>query len=318
MRLRRLFPLVVAAVALHAVPCAADEIQLKNGDRLTGTVVSLDAGTLKFKTAHGDLSIAWPEVTALTVDDPILVTTTEGQPAISRSGVIDIASSTALARPEPPLTWTGGANAGLLQTSGNTDVNSLRVDADVSARAAANRYSIGADVNRAQDTGRETARNWSLSGNYDRFLNRRLYVNGNAIFTNDPFRDLDLRTALGVALGYQVLDTALTKLSVEGGLGWVNENFETAPDDRYTALREGAKLDVLLVGDRVTLFHEHNGYIGVTGEDNLFIKMKNGVRLGLVVGLVTTLQLDLDYDRSPAPGRRNTDRAFALTFGYRF
>jgi putative salt-induced outer membrane protein YdiY len=318
MRLRRLLPLVVAAAALFAVPCAADELQLKNGDRLTGTVVSLDAGKLTFKTPHGDLAIAWPEVTALTVDEPVLVTTADGTPATPRSGAIDIASATMLERPEPPLTWTGGSNAGFLQTSGNTDVNSLRLDADVSARASANRYSIAADMNRAEDTGRETARNWSVSGDYDRFLNQRVYVNGNAIFTNDPFRDLDLRSALGAALGYQVLDTAMTKLSVEGGLGWVDENFGTAPDDSYTAVRETAKLDVLLVADRVTLFHEHNGYLGVTGDDNLFVKMKNGVRLGLVAGLVTTLQLDLDYDRSPAPGRRNTDRAFALTFGYRF
>jgi putative salt-induced outer membrane protein YdiY len=318
MRLRDLVPMIVAAAALHALPCAADEIQLKNGDRLTGTAVSLDAGTFKFKTAHGDLTIPWGEITALTVDEPMLVTTTDGPPASSRSGVVDVASVTALARPEPPLTWTGGANAGFLQATGNTDVNSLRLDADVSARAGANRYSVAADLNRAEDTGRETARNWSVSGNYDRFLNRRLYVNGNAIFTNDPFRDLDLRTALGAALGYQVLDTAMTKFSVEGGLGWVNENFATTEDDTYTALREGAKLDVLLAGDRVTLFHEHNGYLGVTGDDNLFVKMKNGVRLGLVAGLVTTLQANVDYDRSPAPDRKKTDRTFALTFGYRF
>jgi putative salt-induced outer membrane protein YdiY len=318
MRLRHLFPLVVAAAALHAVPCAADEVQLKNGDRLTGTVVSLDTGTLKLKTPHGDLAIAWPEVTALTVDEPVLVTTAEGVPPTPSSGAIDIAMVTALTRPEPPLVWTGGANAGFLQTSGNTDVNSLRLDADVTARAAANRYTIGGDLNRAEDTGRETARNWTVSGNYDRFLNRRVYVNANTIFTNDPFRDLDLRTALGAALGYQVLDTPVTQLSVEGGLGWVNENFEVAPDDSYTAVREGAKLDVLLVTDRLTLFHQHDTYLGVTGDDNLFVKMKNGVRLGLLAGLVTTLQLDLDYDRSPSPGRRNTDRAFSLTFGYRF
>ena len=57
---------------------------------------------------------------------------------------------------------------------------------------------------------------------------------------------------------------------------------------------------------------------GVTGDDNLFVKMQNGVRLALVAGFVTTAQLDLDYDRSPAPDRRATDRTFALTFGYRF
>lgn len=316
MRLRLLVPLV--AVALHAVPCAADELQLKNGDRLTGTAVSLAGGTLKFKTPHGDLDIAWPEVTALTVDETILVTTADGVPPTPRSGAIDIGATTALARPEPPIVWTGGANAGFLQTSGNTDINTLRLDADASARAGANRYTFGADMNRAEDDGEETARNWSLSGDYDRFLNPRLYLNANAVFTNDPFKDLDLRTALGGALGYQVLDTPMTKLSVEGGLGWVNEDFEVAEDDSYTALREGAKLDVLLVADRVTLFHQHDGYLGVTGDDNLFLKMKNGVRIALVAGLVTTLQWDLDYDRTPSPGRENTDLAFAFTFGYRF
>jgi hypothetical protein len=261
--MRHLLPLVVAAAALRVTPCAADEIQLKNGDRLTGTVVSLDIGVLKFKTAHGDLSIAWPEVTALTVTDPILVGTAEEAPSSPRTGAIDVGPVLVLTRPEPPLTWTGGANAGLLQASGNTDVNSLRLDADVSARASQNRYSVGAELNRAEDTGRETARNWSVAGNYDRFISRRLFVNANSIFTNDPFRDLDLRTALGAALGYQVVDAALAKLSVQGGLGWVNENFEAGLDDSYTALREGAKLDVLLAADRITLFHEHDGYLGV-------------------------------------------------------
>jgi putative salt-induced outer membrane protein YdiY len=318
MRLRHLLPLMFAAAALHAVPCAADEIRLKNGDRITGTVVTLSGGTLNVKTAHGTLAIPWEEVTGLTVDEAILVETAPGQVTMQSGGAIDIASATALKRPEPAIVWTGGANAGVVQITGNTDVNSLRADGDVMARAGANRYTVAADTNRAEDSGRETARNWSVSGRYDRFVSPRLFLNANTIFTNDRFRDLDLRTALGAGLGYQVLDTALTKLSLEGGLGWVNENFETAPDDTYTALREAAKLDVLLVADRVTLFHQHDGYFGVTGDDNLFVKMKNGVRLALVAGLVTTAQLDLDYDRSPAPGRRNTDRTFALTFGYRF
>jgi hypothetical protein len=33
---------------------------------------------------------------------------------------------------------------------------------------------------------------------------------------------------------------------------------------------------------------------------------------------VTTTQLDIDYDRSPAPDRTHTDRTLAVTFGYRF
>jgi len=45
---------------------------------------------------------------------------------------------------------------------------------------------------------------------------------------------------------------------------------------------------------------------------------QNGVRVGLAGRFVTTIQEDVDYDRRPSPGRRQTDRTFSLTLGYRF
>ncbi len=62
----------------------------------------------------------------------------------------------------------------------------------------------------------------------------------------------------------------------------------------------------------------HDGYFGVGGADNLFVKTQSGVRVALIAGLVTAVQVEADYDRTPAPGRRQTDRTFALTLGYRF
>ncbi len=317
--MRRTSPLCAALLFLCASIAFADDVRLKNGDRYSGTVGSLAAGTLTFKTPHGDLAIPWGEVAGLTVAEAIVVTAIDGTESRMPGGEIDIAATAALARPQPALVVTGGAGAGNVDTGGNTEVNSLRVDGEVVLRARENRYTFSGAVNRAEDRGLETARNWTSSARYDRFLGERLFVNANTILTSDAFRDLDLRTAIGVGLGYQVADTPMLKLSLDGGFGYVNENFDVAPDDSYGALREAGKLDVFVTGgDRVVLFHQHDGYFGVTGDDNLFVKTQNGVRFGLVAGFVTTLQLDLDYDRSPAPGRQNTDRTFALTFGYRF
>jgi putative salt-induced outer membrane protein YdiY len=327
---RRLLPL--SAFLLFAAPAAADQVMLTNGDRVTGMVASLGGNTLMVATPHGQLKIPWADIAGLVIDDPVLVTVGDAAPAevritagdaagrvmLNPGGSVELIQIVALTRPIPPLSFTGGANAGMMTTGGNTDVNSLRLDGDATIRQAANRYTASAAVNRAKDRGVETAENWNTSLNYDRFLTQRLFLNANSIFTNDKFRDLDLRTALGAGVGYQVLDTPLVKLTANGGLGWVNENFDVAEDDSYTAARESAGLEIAIVPDRIQFFHQHDGYFGVTGEDNLFVRMKNGVRLGLLGGLVTTIQHDLDYDRSPAPGRRNTDRTFALTFGYRF
>ena len=294
-------------------------------------MVSLTGGNLTFSTPLGDLKIPWPTVTALVVDDPIRVTVGTEEPALvtitaaaggtvtlQPGGPTPLADIAVLERPQPPLVIDGSANAGFVSSAGNTDVNNLHVDGDLMARAGPNRYTASAVVNRAEDADVESARNWSTALKYDRFLTPRLYVNANTIFTSDRFRDLDLRTALGAGLGYQVVQTAIVTLTADAGVGWVNENLESDLHDRYMAVRESAALTIAAIPRLVELFHQHDGYYGVTGDDNLFIRMQNGVRLRLAGGFVTSLRLDLDYDRTPAPSRRNTDRTVSLTVGYRF
>ena len=213
--LRRLL-LLASLTALCASPAAADEVRLKNGDRITGKVIALAGGTLILGTPYGDVKLPWPEVTRLVVTEPILVTVGTA-PAVSAT-IIE-----------------GGANAGLTATSGNTEVNNLRLDGNVVARAGANRYTADAAVTRAEDSGTETARNWNAGLKYDRFLTTRLFFNANTILTSDQFRDLDLRTAIGAGLGYQVINTPRVTLTADGGLGYVNENLASIDGDSYVA-----------------------------------------------------------------------------------
>ena len=323
--------LILMLLLVAAVPAAGDEVRLMNGDRITGRVVSLASGTLTLSTPNGELRIPWARVTALVVDESIRVTVAKGEPALvtiaaatadgsvtlQPGGPTPLADITALERPQA-LVLDGSANAGFVSSAGNTDVNNVHVDGDLVARADRNRYSVSAALNRAEDRDVESARNWSTGLKYDRFLTSRLFVNANGIFTSDRFRDLDLRTALGAGLGYQIVQTPIVTLSADAGVGWVNENLEAGDDDRYTAVREAAALTIAAIPRLIELFHQHDGYYGVTGDDNLFIRMQNGVRVRLAGGFVTTVRLDLDYDRTPAPSLRNTDRTVSLTLGYRF
>ena len=326
------FALTLIALLFAARPAAADEVRLMNGDRITGRVVSLSGGMLTLATPNGDLRIPWASVTALAVDEPILASIGAADPSLvtvavapdagvvtlQPGGAVPLQDILVLARPDAPLRVNGSANAGFVSSAGNTDIHNVHVDGDLVARAAANRYTVSAVVNRAADRGVESARNWSTALKYDRFVSTRLFLNGNAIFANDRFRDLRLRTALGAGVGYQILQTSRATRTADAGLGWVNEDLAAGNDPRYAAARESAALTLELVPQLIDLFHQHDGYFGVTGDNNLFVRTQNGIRLRLVAGFVTTLRYDLDYDRSPAPGRRNTDRTLALTLGYRF
>jgi putative salt-induced outer membrane protein YdiY len=312
-------------VFVFIVACSAsaraDELHLTNGDRLTGTVQRLAGGTLTYRTPHGELQIPWAEVALLRVDEPKLVTIGIEAPVLmtlDTTAGIPLGDILAIAAPEPPLSFSGGASAGFLSTAGNSDISSLRLDGELVARRRNDRYRTTGVLNRGEDSGRESVRNATGSLRYDRFVSERLFLNASGIFTHDRFRELDLRSALGVGIGYQVLDTPAAKLSVEGGVGYVTENFSLSPDNRYTALREATKLELFFMERRAQVFHHQDMYFGPAGEDNLFLRMQNGVRLSIIGGLVTTAQVDVDYDRGPAPGRGSTDRSFALTFGYRF
>ena len=321
---------VIACVFCLAAPAAADEVLLANGDRLTGRVVSMALGRLIFDTGNGTLDIPWNTVWRLTVDEPIIVTLDGLPPTQARiivgdafgravllpGGPVNLNQIVRLAHDERDLVIDGGAAAGFVATTGNTDVNSLRLDGDVSVREEENRYSASAAVNRAEDRGFETARNWNAAFNYDRFFSERLFGNANLILTNDTFRDLDLRTAFGVGVGYDVFESALAKLTASAGVGYVKEDFESFADDNYAAFREGIVFNLFLVPERFELFHQHDGYFGA--DDNRFIRMRNGARLGLFAGFITTAQHDFDYDSSPPPGRFNVDQTFSVTFGYRF
>jgi len=327
----RTLPLCLLAVLL-ALPANADEVRLKNGDRITGVATSLAGGTLTFKAAGADLKIAWADVASLAIEQPMLVTVgtaaptsavfaaadTTGRVTLVPGGPVALTDIVALSLPQPAWITTGGAGAGIVATAGNTQVNNVRLSGDAIARNAANRYSFAGVATHANDRGVETARNWSTTGKYDRFLTSRLFANANADFTNDRFRDIDLRTALGAGLGYQIVATARTSLTAAAGLAWVHENFNSIADVSYAAAHESAGLQVQLLPGRIQLFHLHDGYFGVSGDNKMFIRTQNGVRVGLAAGFVTTIEEDLDYDRRPSPGRRQTDRTFSLTLGYRF
>jgi putative salt-induced outer membrane protein YdiY len=325
--------LVILLLLVTALPALADTVELQNGDRITGTVVRLGGGSLTFKTAGGDLTIPWNMIRTLTSTAQLevtiagrpgkqaitgITTSAPGQLVLTPGGAVALTDVTDIEPVEPPVTINGGASAGFLNSHGNTDVFSLRLDGDVTVKQHKNRYSATAALNRVKDRALDldTAKNWNTALNYDRFLTKKLFINVNTIFTNDEFRDLDLRTAFGVGLGYQIIDTPEFKLTANGGIGWVNENFFVAPDDDYTAAHESATVEYYTLAHRLELFHKHDGYFG--SDDNLFIKTVQGARLTVIKDFITTFELDLDYDGSPSPGRKSTDRTLAFTFGYRF
>src|ERR1700683_4956925 len=77
----------------------ADQVVLKNGDRLTGTITKSDDKTLLIKTEFaGDVTVQWPAVQEVTSTQPLHVALSNGKtvsgPVTTADGSLGVATPT--------------------------------------------------------------------------------------------------------------------------------------------------------------------------------------------------------------------------------
>ena len=197
---------------LVAGAAQADTVVLRNGDRLSGRVVSLDAGILIFASAYaGEVKLPWEQLRELQSDARVrvqladgtllngqLLAAPDGRARIRVSDLVETAPIplervTAL---NPPLDrdkvkMSGHANLGGSFSRGNTEEDTLHVDAEMVARTPSNRYTVGGEMNEASQRGVTTTSNWRLAMKYDHFFKDKRYFYSVGLFESDSQADLD-------------------------------------------------------------------------------------------------------------------------------
>jgi putative salt-induced outer membrane protein YdiY len=352
--LRRRIPFACHCLALTllASPAVADQVELANGDRLTGTVLRKEGDQLVLQTPYaGEIKINWSQVVRVQTDEPMSLVLSNQSLAESRSigpaerkpappRPTDDAtprSDEPAAAPDtsPPIPleqvayinagpgidvlgvrWKGRINVGGSGNRGNSDTDNLHVDGEAVARRQENRYTISGNLDRGKDRNVVTKQNARLSGKYDLFIGPTWYGYALATLEEDRFRDIDLRTTLGAGVGHQLIDDEQTSLSLEGGLNHVRTDFALAPDESYPALRWALKFDHRLFSTDLQVFHNHELLTDLQRTERTFVRSQTGLRVPLLQHLLATAQLNVDFDNMPAPGKTRTDRTYLFTLGY--
>jgi putative salt-induced outer membrane protein YdiY len=329
-----------AILSVLSTPVAlADEIVLANGDRLSGKIVRKESDTLVLNTAYaGDLNIKWADVRRITTDAPIKVYFEDGSKLIGmlrseEDGSVIVTSDETLASAPIPLAnlrfinpsaeisgegvkLSGHINAGLSSSSGNTVAERYFVDTEAVARTRDSRYTLGARAAHTEDRGLETESNWIGYMKYDDFFTTKWYGYANGNFENDKFKDIQLRSTLGIGSGYQFFESEKTNLSLEGGLTYVSTDYIAATDDNYPAARWAVKYDHQLFATKIQFFHSHEAYVGIEDVKKTFVRSQTGLRVPLLKSLNATAQYNVDWDNNPTAGRVRTDKMLLLTLGY--
>lgn len=331
---------LIAVLLATSSAAMADVVELRNGDRLSGVVERIRTDRVELSTQHaGTVSIKAGEVATIATDRVVtvilkdygrhigrLVPASPGTLGILVEG-LDEAVEVPIGRVSVLLPghidatdWrvTGRVNIGITDTEGNTEVRRVNADTEVIARRNRDRVALNARGNSSVERGVDTESNATIGLKYDRFITDRWYGLGGSTFEHDALRDLRLRSTLGGGVGHYMIDSARTKLSLEGGLDWVRTDFFSATDQSNTALRIATRFEHALIEGLIDVFHYHQVFLGISYVRQSFARTQTGARLPLRSGVLFAVTLNVDWDGAPAPGRESVDRSLVLSLGYRW
>lgn len=340
------------AIALVATAALADTLTMKNGDRLTGTVLNTTPKGIVFKSEFaGEVTIAVENVTGVETASPVVVTTKDGKKltgAVKTSGeTLQVGNAEApraqlaavrpeaaqekfevaerrAARPEFLDLYSGYVDFGFANTSGNATTRTLNTTANLIrstdkdkvtlrfSQIYANNSTTGVSLTTAQAVRGGLA--------YQRNITQRLLVQGFNDYDYDRFLLLDLRTVIGGGLGYQAIKRQRTTLTVGAGGAYNRESFAA---DRNRAAFTRTTGEAYFNQDfnhklttLLTVFERFSFFPNLTVTGEYRFNFDAGFSATVYKSLALQAAVSNRFLSNPPPGRQKNDSLFTTGIRY--
>ena len=269
---------VLAVIIVLSFPAGlfADQIVLKNGDRLTGNIEKSDDKTLVIKTEFaGEVTVQWPAVQEINSSAPLHVSLNNGQTVVgtvtTSDGNLAVATANAgtVNQPKASVTrlrseaeqaaydkslrpgllegWQGGVNVGFALTRGNSQTKNLALAFTAARKGWRDKLGLYTNsvyaTNDAPGAIPATTANAVQGGiRYDHDFTSRLFAYVGADFQTDALQTLDLRSVFGGGLGLHAIKNDRTTLDLLGGMNYTREKYSALPSRSFAAVSVGEEL----------------------------------------------------------------------------
>jgi hypothetical protein len=255
----------MALAAAGARAEKTDVVTLRNGDRLTGEVKSLERGLLTFKTdTLGTVQIEWDKVAGVSSRLLFEIERSSGE---RRFGSIDQAGAAGVIRVRDGSGETTDFDAldtvriSQMDTSGSlrdrvdghldfgysynnsTQISQLSMGTGVSRRNAKRLLDFDLSVIESDAPGTQSAGSASLSAESRRFLGNRKFWSALGRFERNDELGLDLRTLAGAGAGRYIRQTSSQEFAGLAGLAASREKFADGQTQESLELLLGLQYD---------------------------------------------------------------------------
>ena len=331
----------------------ADQVTLKSGDKITGSIIKKDGANLVMKSdAAGVITIPWAQVDALTSAGPLTVvlgdrtvqstlTTNNGRVIVSGNPVAfaDVTAirnadeQKAVERLEHPglgSLWAGTAGLNFAGTSGNSQTKSFVVTMNAARVTRTDKTSIyfTAVKSSAAISGVNTDTAQAVRGGvgYSRNLKPRLFVNLFNDWEYDKFQDLDLRYVLGGGLGYHAWKSPRGFFDLVGGIDYAHDRFGAIPTSTPPVLETTNSRAELYYGDdfsyklspRTSFVQSWRMFHTLSDFGAYRMNFDAGANTQITKWLTWNIGLSDRYLAHPVVGRKNNDFIYSTGIGVTF
>ncbi len=340
---------IASAICLFADGVHADQVVLKNGDRVTGSIIKKDGKSLTIKTDHfGVVTTLWDQVDSIKADTPVnivlqdgktvqgTVATTDGKLQVTeRDTTISVIPTEVttirntaeqqayerLLHPGWGSLWAGTASIGFAGTSGNartltftTGINASRLTNTDKASLYFNAIKSSALVN-----GRNADTAQAVRGGvaYDHNLGPRLFVNVFNDYEYDRFQNLDLRFVIGGGLGFHAFKTERSQLDLLAGADYNHSRFST-PLVRDSAELYWGDEYALKLNSSTSLVQSFRMFHDLSDTGSYRINFDVGASTRISKWLNWNISLSDRYLNHPAPRRKSNDFLYTTGLGIAF
>lgn len=320
---------------------------MKNGDKLSGSIVKYDGKNLVLKSeSAGTVTIPWDSVTTITSTDPVTVILKDGQSLVgtlttapdgkfqvatqsagtltaARDSVATIRSKAEQAAYDADLDhsrnprlvdlWTGFLDLSFAQSHGNANTKTFTLNTN--ADRATTRDKIGVYYTQIFSSTDATGTNVTTASakrggvSYNLNVNKRWFVFGQADLENDQFQDLDLRFSPAGGGGVHIVNTMRTQFDAQLGASLDREFFTTGLHRTSGEILLGEEITHKLFAN--SSVHEKLAFYPNVSDSGNY-RMNFDTSVSTVVRKWFSWQASISdrYLSDPVPGRKKNDVLF--------
>jgi putative salt-induced outer membrane protein YdiY len=221
----------------------------------------------------------------------------------------------------PDGQWRGSLSAGVSLASGNTESSNGNIGANAAKATEDDKlqfyltalYGTQTDAN---DVDTETAKLARTGVKYDHDLTVKTFSFTSLDLETDKLQKLDLRSVLGVGVGYHIVKTQETTFDVFSGLTYNREQFDDV--SRYsTELLLGEETSHKI--SEATSFKQRLAlYPNLRESDEYRAQLDASLNTAITRKVGLQLTLSGRYQSNPQPGVKKSDLLFLTNVTYKF